>query len=99
MTTGERLVNISTLTTGTALDHFLNISTGTGTGETRVYNSYPIKYLGTLKQNIRYISSKKVPILYVKSKGVSIKYLEGGGKVLITYIEKEKINIKFICKP
>jgi len=28
MTTGERLVEISTLTTGTALEHFLNISTG-----------------------------------------------------------------------
>lgn len=34
MTTGERLVDISTLSTGTALEHFLNISTGTGTGET-----------------------------------------------------------------
>lgn len=33
MTTGERLVDISTLSTGTALEHFLNISTGTG-GET-----------------------------------------------------------------
>ena len=33
MTTGERLVSISTLSTGTALDHFLNISTGSG-GET-----------------------------------------------------------------
>jgi len=28
MTTGERLVEISTLSTGTAMDHFLNISTG-----------------------------------------------------------------------
>lgn len=28
MTTGERLVSISTLTTGTALEHFLNIATG-----------------------------------------------------------------------
>jgi hypothetical protein len=27
-TTGERLVAISTLTTGTAMEHFLNISTG-----------------------------------------------------------------------
>ena len=27
-TTGERLVAISTLSTGTALEHFLNISTG-----------------------------------------------------------------------
>lgn len=26
MTTGERLVDISTLTTGTAMEHFLNIS-------------------------------------------------------------------------
>ena len=33
MTTGERLVAISTLVIGTALEHFLNISTGTG-GET-----------------------------------------------------------------
>ena len=33
MTTGERLVAISTLLIGTALEHFLNISTGTG-GET-----------------------------------------------------------------
>jgi hypothetical protein len=32
-TTGERLVDISTLATGTALQHFLNISTGGG-GET-----------------------------------------------------------------
>jgi hypothetical protein len=31
MTTGERLVDISTLTTGTAMDHFLNIDTGSGT--------------------------------------------------------------------
>ena len=31
-TTGEYLVGISTLTTGTALEHFLNISAGTGTG-------------------------------------------------------------------
>ena len=30
MTTGEHLVDISTLTTGTAMDHFLNISTGSG---------------------------------------------------------------------
>lgn len=30
MTTGERLVNISTLTSGSALNHFLNISTGGG---------------------------------------------------------------------
>ena len=30
MTTGEHLVDISTLTTGTAMDHFLNISTGDG---------------------------------------------------------------------
>lgn len=30
MTTGERLVQISTLATGIALDHFLNISTGGG---------------------------------------------------------------------
>jgi hypothetical protein len=29
-TTGERLVSISTLLTGTAMDHFLNISTGAG---------------------------------------------------------------------
>ena len=28
MTTGEHLVDISTLTTGTAMEHFLNISTG-----------------------------------------------------------------------
>lgn len=31
-TTGERLVAISTLTTGTAMDHFLNIDTGGGPG-------------------------------------------------------------------
>lgn len=30
MNTGERLVSISTLANGTALDHFLNISTGAG---------------------------------------------------------------------
>lgn len=30
MTTGERLVEISTLLTGTALEHFLNIQTGGG---------------------------------------------------------------------
>ena len=29
-TTGERLVDISTLSTGTALEHFLNIETGGG---------------------------------------------------------------------
>jgi len=31
MTTGERLVDISTLLTGTAMEHFLNISVGGGT--------------------------------------------------------------------
>jgi len=30
MTTGERLVNISTLSVATALEHFINISTGSG---------------------------------------------------------------------
>lgn len=30
MTTGERLVEISTLVNGTAMNHFLNISTGGG---------------------------------------------------------------------
>lgn len=30
MTTGERLVSISTLETGTAMEHFLNIQTGGG---------------------------------------------------------------------
>jgi arginine repressor len=30
MTTGERLVSISTLSSDTALQHFLNINTGTG---------------------------------------------------------------------
>lgn len=34
MTTGQRLVDISTLSTGTALNHFLNIDTGTGGGVT-----------------------------------------------------------------
>ena len=33
MTTGERLVDISTLSTGTALEHFTNISTGGGSTE------------------------------------------------------------------
>ena len=34
MTTGEKLVEMSTLTTGTAMDHFLNIEFGgSGTDE------------------------------------------------------------------
>ena len=33
MTTGEKLVEMSTLETGTAMEHFLNISHGGGTGE------------------------------------------------------------------
>jgi hypothetical protein len=39
MTTGQRLVDISTLTTGTALDHFLNISTGGGQTEYVYFDS------------------------------------------------------------
>ena len=40
MTTGERLVDISTLSTGTALDHFLNISVGAGEV---IYTCLPIE--------------------------------------------------------
>ena len=37
MTTGEKLVEMSTLETGTALEHFMNISFGGGGGDTEPY--------------------------------------------------------------
>ena len=40
-TTGELLVEYSTLDTGTALEHFLNISTGDGTGVLEVVLQEP----------------------------------------------------------
>lgn len=94
-TTGERLVAISTLTTGSALDHFLNISTGTG--DIRVYAKYPVVYIGAVSKEITYIKPKNIPIAYVEPKKLTVKYV-GTLKADVIYIPRETIKVKLICK-
>ena len=69
MTTGERLVSISTLSTGTALDHFLNISTGSAEIVIRtplVGNVQKIDLLNGIIQKVPLLDGvlQKIDLLY-----------------------------------
>ena len=98
MTTGERLVSISTLSTGTALEHFLNIETGTGDGgEVRVYGNYNVTYEGTVSTIIRYISTSKILVSYKKQATIGVEYSKKS-PITIKYDKSKVINIKFQCK-
>jgi len=93
MTTGERLVSISTLSVGSALDHFLNISVGSG--EVRVYGTYNLKYKETPKSLISYVRNKPLNLKYVPNKcNLVLKYIETE-KSTIKYVKKNKIKITY----
>ena len=96
MTTGERLVSISTLPTETAMNHFLNIETG---GETviRVFGKYTVKYIPSPKVVIRYLPSPKMIIKYIKPDTLTIKYIKPK-PVVIRYIPSPTIKITYQCK-
>lgn len=85
MTAGERLVNISTLTTATALDHFLNISAGGVTAVEYVFvpsnvvsgaiTNIKAKGLVTKNQPLRGIVSNSHLRGIIKNKNVTGKIL------------------------
>lgn len=95
-TTGERLVDMSTLISDTALNHFVNISTGDLIF--RIYGKYAVSYVGTTSKNIQYLAPEAIAVKYVKPETMAAKYL-GVRKSNIVYIPKETINVKLICKP
>lgn len=64
MTTGERLVEISTLTTGTAMDHFLNIAAG-GVVLPPVIGTPSIHNTGDLKVQYLHFGKGQKPIRVV----------------------------------
>lgn len=69
MTTGERLVALSTLSTGTAMDHFLNIECeiiGGGTITGGGSNFYSVDYINEVPEAIVYIPNSVSIVTYVE---------------------------------
>lgn len=96
-TTGERLVELSTLTTGTAMDHFLNISDDIVNKPVNGkcyygFIPYTVKYIGRSSNAIKYVKSKSVDIKYTENKNIPIK-LVIPKKLIIRYIGQRKIKI------
>lgn len=101
MTTGERLVDISTLTTGTALQHFLNISTGTG-GDTFIYvrATYSVKYMGdTDSLLINYGLSDVVAVSYLQPSPMALRYVEDMNCIKLSYIPEDLLPMEYIVAP
>lgn len=100
MTTGELLVEYSTLVTGTALNHFLNIETG-GIGSVTVIKVapfYKVAYIPTEPEDIVYIRQKLQKLSYSPLEEViALKYVPSKRKILVSYIEPTTIKMKVIC--
>jgi hypothetical protein len=94
MTTGERLVDISTLSTGTALDHFLNISGGGSETVIRVFGEYAIRYIHTEQGVIRYVRPDVVNVQYVAKQIMNITYVPTEQGV-IRYVRKPTIKVEY----
>jgi len=97
MTTGERLVEISTLSTGTAMEHFLNISTGSGgIGDSCnifVRASYGVDYLLPSSPSILYKKRNPVLLEYIEEDAEVIKYLNEVA-VRVT-LENQTFNVRY----
>lgn len=103
MTTGERLVKISTLSIGTAMEHFLNISTiGVAAPPIQlpgeiiyVYNNYKVSYLGYIASKIRYVSARSFPIKFTSPPIMKISFKEASD-MKVVYKEVKDIKVKYI---
>lgn len=77
MTTGERLVGISTLSTGTALEHFLNIEVVTVVTNQVLGGSspfYSVKYINESPESIIYIPNNVSVVTYIDDDVSSVSY-------------------------
>lgn len=97
MTTGERLVEISTLSSATALDHFLNIESISGVGTVNVVGLYDLEYLGEENNLLEYQPESVSTIAYQNVDVIDISYL-GEVNNLIEYLPIEEVQIEFICQ-
>lgn len=98
MTTGERLLEISTLRTGSALDHFLNIETG-GSGEDkviRVYDTYKVLYVDPETLGLAYNKEVTVPVMYVSPDKFLITYILPMAYVNVLYVPTEPVRMAYV---
>lgn len=93
--TGERLVDISTLTgVNSAIQHYMNIDTGVIVAH--VFSSYKVKYLGPISRDIRYVKPSVVNIAYLGPAVMAMKYVKAK-TMNVEYQPSPKIKIKYIC--
>ena len=101
-TTGERLVSISTLTSDTALNHFLNIETGGGgpieSGIICTIQAYAVAYIGENSQAVQYITPSEFGLSYVPDSIVGLAY-NSPDFYSLTYIPQDPEEIEYLkCK-
>jgi hypothetical protein len=93
MTTGERLVSISTLASGSAMEHFLNIDSSGGDITINVYDKYNVKYINSEAGLIKYIRPSIINIKYRNAPIFNINYMNEDNN-RIKYIKQKVIKVK-----
>lgn len=86
MTTGERLVELSTLSTGTAMDHFLSVMELAGKPVVSKCSSAGVTY------NVRYVENDGSYFKYIKPKTLKVRYIDSPS-VKIRYVEPEQMGV------
>lgn len=96
MTAGEKLISVSNLVgCNTASDHFCSIVTGS---TTRVYGTYGVKYIPSVRSKMKYVLPNKIDVKYVPKPTIEIVYLKSE-KQYIKYNPSPTIKITYKCKP